>query len=243
LVKGKTTGDEIEYYIKKDGYYRTFKKFTFAEMGKESNVVNGKWQPYGEKETIKLRKIKKPSIKNSCNKFVETQQLYEWVGFDMQKGDFVKPHGQGEISDFEIMFEWDGNIGKKFTSVYVKLRFKDEFSGYYICEKNITSDFKWEYQAVPNNINLTEAEFSRCKKNNGQRLVNKFDSTKCFVIRSRCIINEKGELVSSNYSVISQFIFFLEKDKKVSLGIDGYFNEIPNDTNLEPKVVHQSWFD
>lgn len=236
-IKGKTTGNEIEYYIKKDGYYKTVKLFTFAEMGKEHDVVDGKWQPYGEKENIKLRKIKKPSIINSSNKYVETQTLYEWIGYDMQKGDFVKPHGDGEISDFEIMFEWDGNIGDKFTSVYVKLRFKEEFSGYYVVEKNITSDFKWEYKAVPNKINLTEAEFSRCEKDNGQRVVNKFDSTKCFIIRSRCVTNEKGELISYNYSVISQFKFFLKKDKKIELGINGYFNPTPNDTNLEPEKV------
>lgn len=242
LVKGKTTGDEIEYYIKKDGYYRTFVQFTFAEMGKESNVVNGKWQPYGEKETIKLRKIKKPYIDWVGGKWVNTNKLNEWVGFDIQKGDFVKPHGKGEISDFEIMFEWDGILsGKKYNGMLIKIRFKDLFSGYYKEKIIHESDFKTPFNANIDNKYNKEAIFETKLLDNGKYYRNHFDKNYCWVIRSRCVVDDNGNLLCANYSVINMFTFSPDKNNVVNIIINGYFNSTPNDTNLEPKHVLESW--
>lgn len=237
LVKGKTTGNEIEYYIKKDGYYKTVKLFTFAEMGKEHNVVDGKWQPYGERETIVLREIKNPKIPSCGGKYVFTKEKYSWIGFDLLKGDFVKPHGNGEHSDFEVYIEWDGKTGQEFTKVAIKFRFVEKYSGYYITEKKLLSDFKGPYIAKPSKIDLNTVEYSISRRKDGERIYNIFDSSQSLVIRSRCVINTKGELLSSNFSIIEDIRFYIQRDGKVKLGLSGYFNPTPNDTNLEPEKV------
>ena len=44
VIEGKTTGNEIEIKVTKDGWYRSQKKLCFIAMGYEHAVKNGKWQ-------------------------------------------------------------------------------------------------------------------------------------------------------------------------------------------------------
>jgi hypothetical protein len=49
LIQGKTCGDEIEVFVSKNGYYDSYEKLCFVKIGKEHDVNDGKWQPYGSK--------------------------------------------------------------------------------------------------------------------------------------------------------------------------------------------------
>lgn len=48
VVEGKTNGNKIRFQVGKDGYYGSRKEITYVEMGKEHDVKNGKWLPYGD---------------------------------------------------------------------------------------------------------------------------------------------------------------------------------------------------
>ena len=239
LVKGKTTGDEVEYYIKKDGYYRTFKKFTFAEMGKESNVVNGKWQPYGERETIVLREKRNPiNIPTELLwNFKYTNQINLWIGYDIEKNDFVEPNGTGKVADFEVYFDWNGDWLPNYKGMSVKIRFTEPYGGYYTSKSNNLSELRHPYYANPDLICLTSAYFFEKKLDNEAFEQKKFDTNKCWIVRSRCKISPEGKLLESNYSVLYNIVFTCTKEGTVGFCLTKTFNPTPNDTNLEPEKV------
>ena len=60
VIEGRTTGNEIEIDVVREGYYRGHKKLCLITMGNEYEVKNGRWQPWGMKVNIPMRKVKNP---------------------------------------------------------------------------------------------------------------------------------------------------------------------------------------
>jgi hypothetical protein len=76
--------------VSKKGYYPWQKMLNFA------------WDPQGYKPTVavRLRKVRKPiPMYARWLHDVELPVLNEPVGYDLMKGDWVKPHGTGEHGD------------------------------------------------------------------------------------------------------------------------------------------------
>ena len=67
----------------------------------------------------------------------------------------------------------------------------------------------------------------------GKRIGNNFDKSKCWVVRSRCRLDDKGELMSSNYTVVRFLGISGSSEGKAGFCFMGAFNPTPNDTNLE----------
>ena len=55
VIEGRTTGNEIEIEVVKEGYYRGHKKLCLITMGNEYEVKSGRWQPWGMKVNIPTR--------------------------------------------------------------------------------------------------------------------------------------------------------------------------------------------
>lgn len=249
VAKGKTKGNSIDIYVEKDGYYNTLKRLCFIELGKERQVKNGKWQPYGEQLTVILRKKKNqiPLITNffdSDYKYSET--LNEWIGFDLKENDYVEPHGKGKIADFEVFLEWDGKWRQgEFSGMRMKIRFVEPYSGFYVCKSNMNSSFGWSYLAEPAKISLKYVEYYKKVLADGEIERNLFDKKTYWVIRSRCIVNEKGELISANYSSIFSLEFSRSQNQAMGIHLLRIFNPTPNEINLEPDTGYKSvnWAD
>ena len=240
IIKGKIR-NEIVIRLKKKGYYNSREKIVF--WGKQRQVKNGKWQPYGEKVEVILRKIKKIDhniIKIGDGDFKLTSALNQWIGFDLKENDYVEPHGKGKIADFEVLLEWDGKWGRgNYTGMSLSVRFLEPYSGFYVCDKELTSNFIGQYNVIPGDIKFITSNFYSRKIDDYNWDKKKFDKNTSWVIRSRCIVDDEGELVSSNYSILYSFDFCCRHDSTAGICVSGYFNPIPNDTNLEHKV--QRW--
>ena len=235
-VAGKTCGDAIEIYLSKEGYYDSKKTFRFATMGAERDVKDGKWQPYGENHSIVLRRVLNPQIvKIGKGKFVLTKHLNRWLGFDIQRHDFVRPYGTGETADFEVMIEWNGKWLPDYTGMGVRIRFAAPYSEYYEQDIHSVSKFKGPYAADTENTFRQAATFDEQIDASLNRIQHHLDERKCWVVRSRCKIDEDGKLISANYSVVHKINFCGEPDGKGGFRIIGAYNPMPNDTNLEPK--------
>ena len=237
VVKGKTCGNEINVNVSKARFYRSSKTFKFAEMGHEHEVVAGCWQPYGAVEKIVLRAIRNPieMPKELFWKFKYTDTINTWIGYDIKANDFVAPSGTGKVSDFEVYIDWDRAWLPTYRGMAVKIRFTEPFGGYYAYDVNVDSEFKGPYSALPDFIRMTSAEFSERVLENGEREQMCFDSSKCWVVRSRCKVSPEGRLIAANYSVIYGVVFTCKKGGYGGFCITGAFNPTPNDTNLEPK--------
>ena len=240
VVKGKTNGNRVVFLVGKDGYYGSSKEITFIKMGAEHEVKDGKWQQYGATENIELRKIRNPAhlVVAHMREFNNTKEINSWIGFDLEKRDFVQPYGKGEIADLKVLFDWNGKWLPDYTGMGMRIRFTDKFSGYYQCAANAVSEFKGPYLALPDAEYQRDADFFERVITDPnayeQRYERKsFDKNKCWVIRSRCQVDVEGNLVSAHYSVVNDISVGCDNGGVAGVCIIGAYNPTPNDTNLE----------
>ena len=236
VLSGKTCGDEILLWLSKDGYYNSSKTICYATMGAEHEVKDGKWQPYGEIQLLRLRKINASSalILMSERKFSNTRCINKWLGYDIKAYDFVAPYGRGSVSDFEVFIDWDGKWLPDYKGMGVIIRFPEAFSGY--CPINVIaeSEFIGPYSASARFAYLKEASFSERMLDDGRWERNQFDQRKCWVVRTRCKVDDDGRMISANYAVVHNIELSCDQDGVAGICVIGAFNPTPNDTNLEP---------
>lgn len=240
-VAAAKTGGNLEIEVSRKGYYDTRTELCFIAMGQEREVRDGKWQPWGMKEKVIIRPVKEPkALKCPSSDWKLTKALNEWIGFDLEKYDYVQPYGKGVVCDFEVKFDWDGLFGSKHNGMALSLRFNDEFSGAYYVDRSLYSSFTGVYSA--NDKALYEKEYryywyplrdARGQKIGGEGM--KFNPQKGLVVRSRCLTDSQGNLISARYSLIESLEFSCSRNKEAALRFFGTFNPTPNDTNLEAK--------
>ena len=231
VLKGKTCGDEIEVFVAKDGYYRSHVVYCYATMGAEREVKDGKWQPYDAAETIELRRILKPVALDSKGRSFDIPATNSWVAFDVMKMDWVRPHGDGDVNDLELKFEWDGLFQNVSKFQNLQVRFTNCVDGAYISKKANYSNFMYSY-AVQTNADFRNAfEFSM-KRENGRCIADKLEDDSEMLCRLRSVTNEFGEVVSCSY------VRFRGLDFGGGVGKGNFYifrdvNPTTNDPNLE----------
>ena len=240
MVEGKTVG-VLKIEVSCEGYYRTKDELCFITMGHEYEVKNGKWLPWGMAKKIVLRPVRCPrAIRVASHDWIDTKAINEWIGFDLEKYDFIAPIGKGLVKDVEIKFDWDGCYGTKHNGMALSLRFPSPYAGGYYENKTAWSDFTGVYNANTNGIYSQEFHYERRPIRDAKgRIVggvgDKFDQAKVLVVRSRCIVDRQGILVSARYFLLSNLEFSCMPDGYVSIRFVTTYNPTPNDTNLEPK--------
>lgn len=149
----------------------------------------------------------------------------------MKVNDFVYPHGMGCDPDFEVCIDWDQVYSVNSERSGFKIRFTQPLAGYYACPIESESEFQTPYNAVTNRTFKKESAFYDIR--DGVREKKTFDKSRCWVVRSRCKMDEEGRLVAVNYSVVRFLGMCGSRDLKVGFCCLGAFNPTPNDTNLE----------
>lgn len=236
---GKTNGNKVRFLVGKEGYYGSQKEVSYVTMNAEHDVKAGKWQPYAAEEVIVLRAIRHPAKLASelFWNFKYTKSINKWIGYDIQENDFVAPDGKGKIADFEVYIDWNGEWLPAYRGMAVKIRFAEPLCGYYTYDINQASEFKYPYEAAPDLVDSTGAEFSERILDDGRRIQKHFDLGKCWVVRSRCKVSPDGRLLSANYSVIYDIVFTCKRGGYGGFCVTGAFNPTPNDTNLEDEEI------
>ena len=240
IAEAKTKG-VIEIEVSCERHYATKDEICFITMGHEHEVKNGKWQPWGMRKDVILRPIRNPAaIKILPTDWVRTKVLNQWIGFDLEKFDFIAPIGSGKVNDVEMKFDWDGMYGTKHNGRDVSLRFTGRYTGGSYVERFAQSAFTGTYAADPHKTYLQQFHyFRRPVRDSKGRMVgvdgNGFDQSKVLVGRSRCIVDETGKLVSARYFQIENFDFACSQEKEAVVSFNLIYNPSPNDTNLEPK--------
>lgn len=234
-VEGKTCGDEINIDVARAGYYSSIKKMCFAEMGAEHEVRDGKWQPFDDNVVVILRRIKNPIDLIVHDKLIDVAQTNVWLGFDMEKKDFVRPVGNGLEPDFEVKVEWDGLPAWESKMCSVEIRFPREKTGGYYVENVSESAFPYSYEAQANSP-YSERHI-RIVDRNGDPHTTKIQFAKdsSLVTRTRVVVDEHGKIRSANYGNIRRIKIGPSRRGVALLRMSYIFNPIQNDANLEPK--------
>lgn len=234
VIEGRTTGNEIEIEVVKEGYYRGHKKLCLITMGNEYEVKSGRWQPWGMKVNIPMRMVKNPVSLIKKKGGLVVPETGAWIGFDMKLGDWVGHGGNGRVPDFEVKLQWDGKPVVSSEFAKLDLRFVGKGAGFYMATTIPGSAFSGVYNASTNEVYHNEFVCSTIRENGTIRTV-EIPSGKLLVMRSRCRTDEKDNVVEANYGVIRAMLIEGGYNGKAELFMNYRFNPTPNDTNLEAK--------
>ena len=245
IAKGKV-GGRFGFYVRKDGYYQSSTGVEFhCREGVSPLVKDGKWQPYGEKRTLVVKRKKNPVYMKCYDWGISgywAPATNEWVRLDLEKGQWCAPYGAGEYADVLVRFSgavvddftWDTKTEVSFTNV--------PYAGYYEMSKDNYSDMKSCYAASTNDasyVNRTMTFVSHGARGipPNRETTDKLAEDKYIVFRTRCVVDEEGKLVSAHYGkLMGEFSGgFMALGFRCAYGDQCgiFFNPTPNDTNLE----------
>ncbi|MEE9369479.1 MAG: hypothetical protein V3V05_11555 [Pontiella sp.] len=209
-----------------DGYYKNSSKVRYTEV----NRILNRWEPWNSIVEVKLRKIKKPLP--MVAKRIESLDILEWnkpVGFDLEKADWIAPHGKGHRSDFYVnmyrRFEHSGDFDAVAT-----ITFPNDGDGiqlYRVPAAYTSSSYKFPYEAPTDayqskfvlechaTLRETKASFDR--------------KTDRYIFRVRTEKDKEGNIISACYGRIGG----IEIGWGDVLDFSYYFNPVPNECSLE----------
>lgn len=235
-VEGKTNY-EIGYQITKHGYYTTTDRYIFQKEAKKQSIepvikhfLGYRWQPWNPTNTVVLKKKHNP-IPMYVKKIDTPVPLRDTpVGFDLQAGDWVAPHGNGTQSDLLFMYKaeiqdfWNGSLELDITCT-------NGMDGVIQLQKDMESNFHSTYEA-PISGYQSEVQFSFVTTTDRDLKVQKLGAPEYLVIRVRTVLDDEGKILRAHYGKIYGPIEFgVGKEHRVRFVY--YFNPTPNDRNLE----------
>ena len=234
VIEGKTTGNEIEIDVTKEGYYQTSDKLCFISMGQEYDVKDGRWQPWGMELQLRLRVIRNPIVLLGDVNGYYVPETNKWIGFDMKQADWVLSGHKGKMSDFEVFLEWDGLPSRDSKLLKLHFRTVDSQGGFYYADSVKESRFHGVHNASTNEV-LQQAFSCQTTQKEGRIVKTGLPHSKLLVLRSRCVCDQEGMLRMANYSTISWVSVEGSQKGKGEMLLSYSFNPTPNDTNLESK--------
>ena len=149
---------------------------------------------------------------------------------DVGKGCVASGRG-GEIPDFEVKVKWDGRPMATLEFAQMDIRFVRKGTGLYFADKTSGSAFTGVYKADTNNIFQTEFTCS-ATRNNGVFSDSGVPKGKLMVVRSRCKLDDKGNILEANYSTIRTL--FIEGAGTARLWQFSIIDSTPHSQRHEP---------
>lgn len=184
--------------VAKEGYYKSRRTKMFTGR----DAVKNRYEPWGEVRTLTLRK--KIEAKDMICKSVDLRSVPtvgKPVGFDLEKSDWVAPHGSGVINDFIFSVKKEG----KWISEYT-VSFNNEGDGIqeYEMPSGISSVYRWPHKAPDTGYNPLLKKITRGHQNveiQESYLVKKMLDAN-YIFRVRTELDKEGNVLSASYGRI-----------------------------------------
>ena len=223
-------------FVRKAGYYEAGTGWTIFK-----DPVLGKWQPWDSMEELVLRPIGKPVAMSAKRVQEDIPVLDQPCGYDLEKGDWVAPHGKGVHPDLTFTLHSEYKDRSNFTAE-AKVVFSQPLDGLVPMKAPSyarNSAFRWERLApktgymFPHQISFVSRE-----------LPTHVDRKKSFEDRSKDLeqgyffrvrtVEEDGRIIAANFGKITGDIGIDPRDSKTCLiFFSYYFNPTSLDQNLE----------
>lgn len=120
--------------VDKEGYYTSVFHHDFYVSR------FGFWQPWGKELTVIMRSIVNPVPMYVRDKYYDFPLIGEEVGFDLEKADWVIPHGLGTHADFVFKLERQYDNTDNFDAT-MTLTFSNPFDGIQVVKDDVGGDF------------------------------------------------------------------------------------------------------
>ena len=118
-LKNRCVGD-LHFSIEEDGYYKTSFVYWFFKAWYDC-IKDKHWAPWNPTIEVVLKRKVNPVAMcvKSDREGITPPVKNEYIGFDLEKGDWVKPHGKGNHADLNMKYEYEA--GKcRFSTIAVQ---------------------------------------------------------------------------------------------------------------------------
>ena len=221
----------FSYSARANGYYGTGGGIGFDRAGSGFSLHQTQFET---NLVVRLKPIVKPIPMCVLRQIIHHPLRYPnnatsgaW-GFDMEKGDWVKPDGKGAVADFIV--ECSDEHFAKDKALDCALVFTNSVHDGFYMAKCTGTRFRSDYEARTNAAYMKRLDFdSWGKKYKGRYATELLDDDEYVVLRTRTKCDDRGNIVSAHYAKIYGPINL--KSGIYSKGM--YFNPNENDPNLE----------
>lgn len=224
------SGDCV-FWVEAEGFYPAVRtpihyKITESKFNLQASLVEN----YKHVD-VKMRKIinPQPMFAIGSGQFFAVEDNEFSRGFDLKIGDWVRPFGRGVVSDFII--EKHSNVSNGILSIHSVLRIDGKGNGAYVEKINKSSEFRSCYKADDRRLTKNEFVFDAVRFPDYTYKMSSpiVSDDEYMILRTRSKYDEKGRLISCNYSKIFGEV-------KIQCGfscMSAVFNPKENDTNME----------
>ncbi len=236
-LSGNGDGGVVAFSASMDGFYSCGGyEVIFTNRG---GLLGSKWQPWNPVVTMRMQRIVNPIpliAKVQGDMRYETPLESGEIAYDLMKGDWVQPHGVGQVRDFIFRFERTlGAVTKSGYQLYeaaFELRFANEGDGILVTSapERPTCGPRLPTQAPLSGYatNWSATSFRREKTMSqlpGQDM--------CYYFKVRSEKSPGGVITNSLYGKIYGPIEHSLCGGRLGLRFQYYLNPTPNDRNLE----------
>ena len=190
------------------GYYKCGNEVTVGQKTPNdlSMLKTGKWSDDEQIVPLLMRPINNP-VPMKVKKVTESIPIKnEWVGYDLETGDWVMPHGKGQVADIELYsegtvestVEYNGKTTMRFPGFGNGIQSIDLLRGYQRCE------FQSPYEA-PEDGYFRQWEWNDIRRTKGLQFSEITDESfpsRMFVFRIRTEMDNYGRVIRAMYGKI-----------------------------------------
>lgn len=266
--RGKTNGDGLftvesrgrgctKVLVSKEGFYPSRPEVSWdgeLNPGGPEMLKNGGFRPENPTVNVILKKIGNPIPMmvrfglGNTDHIRYAPKLDEEIGYDLVAGDWVNPHGKGEVGDIQVMFKSDFKNPENYSTKAI-FRFSNPDDGAIPIASLIGSESLLKYpRSAPANgyeiksIMLTNqfGGLAQPKQNSPigyflrLRTIIETGTGKILSAKYGKIIKESGHNLNENPLKLSSGMWKERKfDPTPGFQISYYLNPTPNDRNLE----------
>ena len=249
----------ISIWVKAEGYY------SHGYQPAETHRITDRTNDAILEQIVILRVVKNtiPLYAQQTEIWSPSQKkiplMNEWIGFDFEEGDWVKPHGKGETSD--VLFRYNSEFVKFVDTGWSMEKLRE------VNRKKIERQGRvWNEEVFRKEAGLWEGSLEISFPGEKEGLVkvveafmphsvlrmphlapeegyaptqvyheadgepHTFRDDVGFFLRTRVVLDRQGNIESANYAKIYGDFQFSPKGY---VAFDYYFNSTPNDRNLE----------
>lgn len=226
IFKGKCIHGGAGGTVFAEGYYSSH-----AGKSTKKNLILNRWEPWNPTIEVRMRPKKNlvPMIhfQHKTN-WIKMPEKDKSIGFDLERADWLAPHGKGKIADF-IFHPYRIDTDEEIRFGY-KLTFSNPMDGiqeYYVSSEDMRSSYLFPYLA-PTNGYVSSMEKIKIDPHYG-RVETDMNKKNNYIFRVRSHEDENGNIIGC-YGRISGEITM---SGQFGLQFGYWFNPIPNERSLE----------
>ncbi|MBN1270111.1 MAG: hypothetical protein JXB04_11020 [Kiritimatiellae bacterium] len=218
--------------VEKRGYYRSFWEYTF---GGDYQVIK-RWEPWNPTITVVLCRVVDPIPMYARRVPIRSEMpiVGEPVGYDLMIGDWVAPHGRGQIADF--LFTVNRRVANwKDFETHLSLTFSNPLDGIQTIRElgPRGSTFRLPRTAPGSSYQTAWTNSIGYIPGRGYFQTQPKDCLG-YLFRVRSVADNKGTPGGGLYGKVKGPIEFDARDSDTAhIAFTYYLNPTPNDRNLE----------